>query len=269
MMRILLSKPSILALILLGFLGSAKLQLSSAQQAQDSGADPIQLATKMVNTTREWMDGKQSTPGTSVEVREVARSNEGALQVQYHLFVNGAPKDKTYRIIQWPISAANPSVLMGGLTISEDGLVICAGRTPEQCRDENKKDDPVEFTFSPAEGEIFRLALISADSSAKIFFAIVPNPIIKKSQSCSLEVIRLTRKFELALIRAKGYLPNEDLVFTSKSYDEIQDKKVKADTDGGYVAALLPFVKNKQSGITTLQLKGGGCAPELSFEWGK
>ena len=63
--------------------------------------------------------------------------------------------------------------------------------------------------------------------------------------------------------------PNEDLLFTTKSYDESQEKKVQADADGEYVSALMPSVKNKQNGRTIVKLKGANCAPELSFEWGK
>lgn len=268
-MKILLSTTFVLALVLLGFFGLGRSQQSSAQEAAGKATDPTQLAAKMANLTRDWMNGKLSTPGTAAEIHEVARSSDrGQLLVQYNVFVKGAPKDQTYTLMSWPINAAGPLEQTKGLSISADGLVVCAGRTPEQCVGE-KIDDPVDFTFSPGQGEVFRMALVSADASAKVFFAVVPDPIIKKNKNCSLEVIRLMPKFELALIRAKGYQPNEDLLFASKSYDESQEKQVKADTDGGYVSALMPFVKDKQSGRTTVKLKGGGCASEISFEWGK
>jgi len=215
------------------------------------------------------MNGKLSNPEVSVEMHEVSRSSDaGQPSVQYNVFVKGAPKGQIYRLMSWPINAASPLEQMKGLSISADGLVFCAGRTPEQCVGE-KKDDPVDFTFSPRRGEVFRMALISVDGSTKIFFAFVPDPIINKNNSCSLEVIRLMPKFELVLIRGQGYQPNENLLFVSKSYDESQEKQVKADTDGMYVSAIMPFVKNKQNGRTALTLKGRGCAPELSFEWGK
>jgi hypothetical protein len=269
-MKILLSSASGIVLALLGFCGLAKPRPSSAQEPQGNATDPMKLAAGMVNVTRDWLSGKLSTAGTSVEIHEVSRSNDGGqLMVRYNVVVKGAPKDQTYTLMSWPINAAKPLEQMRGLTISATGLVVCAGRTPEQCGDSQKLDDPVDFTFLPGRGEIFRMALVSADGDAKVFFAMVPDPIIKTNGGCSLEVVRLMPRFELVLIRAKGYAPKEDLLFASKSYDESHEGQVKADTDGTYVSAMLPFVKGKPSGRTTVKLKGGGCAPELSFEWGK
>jgi len=102
-----------------------------------------------------------------------------------------------------------------------------------------------------------------------VFFAIVPDPIVQKDKGCSLEVIRLTPKFELALILAKGFKPGEELQFASSSYNESQDHKQNADSLGEYSSALLPFVKNKRAGKTNLTLKGASCGPALSFEWGE
>jgi len=269
-MKILHSLAYSIVLAVLGFCGLAKPQPSSAQEPQGNVTDPMKVAAGMANLTRDWLSGKLSTAGTSVDIHEVSRSNDGGdLRVRYNFFVKGAPKDQTYTLMSWPINAAKPLEQMRGLTISATGLVVCAGRTPEQCGDSQKLDDPVDFTFVPGRGEIFRMALVSADGDAKVFFAIVPDPIIKTNGGCSLEVVRLMPRFELVLIRAKGYQPKEDLLFASKSYDESHEGQVKADTDGTYVSAILPFVKGKPSGRTTVKLKGGGCAPEISFEWGK
>jgi hypothetical protein len=150
----------------------------------------------------------------------------------------------------------------------KDGLISCAGRTPEQCGDPEKKDDPVEVTFYPATGEVFRMALISQDQKTKLFFAIVPEPVAKSDNGCILEVIRLLPKHELVLVRGKGFQPNEDLEFESKSYDEEQGGHHQADAHGDFVNGLLPFVKDKKRGITELKLKGAKCAPALTFEWG-
>jgi len=224
----------------------------------------------MTKVTSDWMSGKLSSPGVSMEIKEVDRSTDGGqLKVQYHAFVKGAPKDQTYALSAWPINAAGPAAQMEGMSILADGVVACAGRLPGQCGQKEQPDDPVEFTFMPGKGEVFRLALISADGKWKAFFAMVPDPIIKSDGACSVEVIRLTPRFELTLIRGKGFQPGEDLVFTSKSYDESHVVKVKADTSGEYQSALLPFVKKHANGTTATQLKGASCAPELSFGWGQ
>jgi hypothetical protein len=158
---------------------------------------------------------------------------------------------------------------MTGLSIAHDGLVICAGREPGQCRGEKLDDDVALSALNPAKGEPFRWVLVSGDNKTKVFFGAVPDPIRAKDKGCTLEVIRLMPKFELAMIRAGGYRPNEELQFNSKSYDEAHDRQAKSDADGEYVAAVLPFVKDKEAGKTEITVKGAGCAPKLSFEWGR
>jgi hypothetical protein len=254
------------AIILLAFFGLAISQRSFAQQPPDPFKDPATI-TKM---TADWLNGKLSSPGVSVEIKEVDRSTDGGqLKVQYHVFVKGAPKDQTYALSAWPINAAGPAPQMEGLSILADGVVACAGRLPGQCGQKEQPDDPVEFTFMPGKAEVFRLLLISADGKWKIFFAMVPDPIIKTDGACSVEVIRLTPKFELTLVRGKGFQPGEEITFASKSYDESHVVKVKAGSDGEYQSAVLPYVKKHANGMTALQLKGASCAPELSFGWGQ
>ena len=254
------------AIVFLAIFALATSRQSFAQQSANQLKDPAAI-TKV---TSEWLSGKMSSPGVSVEIKEVDRSTDGGqLKVQYNVVVTGAPKDLLYTFSAWPINAAAPVEQMKGLSILEDGVVACAGRKPGQCGEKEQPDDPVEFTFMPGKGEVFRLALISADGKWRIFCAMVPDPIIKTDRSCSLEVIRLTPKFELTLVRGKGFQPNEDLVFTSKSYDESHVIKAKADANGEYQSALLPVVKNHANGTTALQLKGASCAPEVSFAWAK
>src|SRR5260370_39714250 len=130
---------------------------------------------KLLTITLDWSRGTASTPGTSVDLREVLRTtDQGKLMVQYHVFVKGAPQNQLYTSFQWPVTDQAPSESTAGLTLAQDGLVLCAGRTPDQCRSPTGKDDPVEFTFVPERGETFRLALVSPDQKTKEFFAVVP-----------------------------------------------------------------------------------------------
>jgi hypothetical protein len=274
-----------LSLLVFSLLGSVR-ELSAqdksptAQAPQKPPAPPSQsvarindevpaAARQMLEVTRKWMSGEMSTPGVTAEIREYSRTNvDGRLTVQYHVLVSGAPKEQTYTMFIWPINAQGPSRSLGGLSLLKDGLISCAGRTPEQCGDPNKIDDPVEWTFNPANGEVFRMVLISQDQKTKLFFAIVPDPVAKCDNDCVLEAIRLMPKHELVMVRGKGFQPNEDLEFKSTTYDEEKDGHSKADARGEYITGLLPFYKDKKSGTTDLQLKGAKCAPALRFEWG-
>jgi len=275
----------VLSLSVLGLLASvqtlsAQDKSPSAQPAEKPAVPPSPgavssndeapaAARQVLEVTRKWMRGEMSTPGVTAGIREYSRTNvDGRLTVRYHVFVMGAPNDQSYTMVSWPINARGPSALMEGLSLLKDGLISCAGRTPEQCGDPNKVDDPVELTFNPATGEVFRMALISQDQKIKLFFAIVPDPVTKSDNGCVIEAIRLLPKHELVLLRGKGFQPNEDLEFKGKSYDEEHSGHPKADARGEYVTGLLPFVKDKKGGTTDVKLKGAKCAPALRFEWG-
>ena len=52
---------------------------------------------------------------------------------------------------------------------------MCAGRTPEQCGDPKKPDDPIEFIITPKKGEPTRLAFIA--QNFKIGTVIVADPM--------------------------------------------------------------------------------------------
>jgi hypothetical protein len=224
----------------------------------------------MLEDTRHWLDGKLSTPGVTAKLREKDRPTQdhGLKVSRYNIVVDGAPKDQTYDLISWPITSAKPVYSLKGVSLSANGVVVCAGKTSDQCVGE-KENDPVDLTFPTLPGEVVRLALVSADLKTKIFVAIVPDPITGKSGACSIEVIRLMPQFALAFIRTKGYAANENLTFYTKSYDEAHEQAVKADGEGNAVWGMLPAVKGKQRGTRVVSAKGGSCTSSTSFEWGE
>jgi hypothetical protein len=139
------SKIFVGAIILTAFFGLGISERTSAQQP----ADPFKDPAAMTKVTADWMGGKLSSPGVSVEIKETDRSTDGGqLKVQYHVFVKGAPKELLYTFSAWPINAAGPVDQMKGLSLMPDGLVVCAGRLPGQCGQKEQPDDPVDFTFA-------------------------------------------------------------------------------------------------------------------------
>ena len=206
---------------------------------------------------------KLSSPGASVRVTEVAR--RGSL-VQYHLYVSGLPSNELYTAVSWPVTQAKLSPLMEGVTLGKDGIVMCAGRTPEQCGNSSKKDDPIEFTFNAAKGEPYRLALVAGDN--KVAVVIVPDPIVAKDKGCILSVERLLPHFELAFFTGSGFPPNSDVSFDGQSYDEKHPIKTKTDSDGNLQFMILPAVSGHHKGTTTVKGVGATCSPSIKFEWG-
>ena len=206
---------------------------------------------------------KLSSPGASIRVKAVGR--QGSL-LQYHLDVSGLPSNQLYRVSTWPITQPEPSELMEGVSLGEDGIVMCAGRTPQQCGDPSQKDDPIEFTFNATKGEPSRIALASGSDRAAV--VIVPNPITSKDKGCRLSVEQLTPRFEVAYFTGAGFPPNSDVSFETRSYDETHPIKTKTGAEGNLEFAILPFVAGHQKSTTTVKGLGVECSPSIKFDWG-
>jgi hypothetical protein len=242
---------------------------------QNSSPDPLAgnaAAQRTVTATKRWLAGTMSTLGMSAQLREISRGQvNGKLEVQYHIFVTGAPKDQNYTLVDWPPNHPDPAPSIAGLSILDDGLVVCAGRATDQCSHPNKpekKDAPLKLVFYPLDGEIYRLALVSQDQNAKIFFAVIPAPIQATDNGCTLEVVSLRLKNELVLIRGKGFQPNESVGFESTSYEQTHTLTDQVDTNGEYQLPMQPFLAGKSGGTTEIKLSGAKCAPVLKFQWG-
>lgn len=244
----------------------AKAQPSPAAPAQDSDAAIQAQLTQMATATINW--DKSNTPGAKAEVQLIKKDQaNGRPLMQYHLKITGAPKNKLYNLIAWPITVAEPATIMEGLAIAADGTVGCPPNSTRNCA-QHFKGGELKLTYTPGIGEIYRHALISEDHQTRVFFSIVPAPMIETDKSCSLELVRLSPKFELAIVRGKGFAPGEQLGFHTQSYQEIHDSQPRVDPQGEFWAVLTPFVKGRTMGTTEVSVRGKSCAPRLSFEWG-
>ena len=242
---------------------SLSVSAATAVFAQNNDeARAAELTQRLVKGLVAWQT-KVSTLGASIEAKEVGR--QGSV-VQYHLYVSGLPSEKLYSVATWPVTQREPSTLMDGVSVGKNGIVMCAGRTPEQCGDSSKKDDPIEFTFSPTKGEPYRVALISGDSRAAI--VIVPDPITGSDRGCTLSVVRLLPGFETAFFTGSGFAPDTEVTFEGRSYDETHPIKTKTDHSGNLQFAILPFVAGHKNGTTVVSGIGTSCSPKLKFEWG-
>lgn len=204
-----------------------------------------------------------STPGVVVQANEVER--KGKL-VKYSLNVIGLPTDELYTVMTWPVGQAEPSVLFEGVSIGQNGIAMCAGRTPEQCGDPSTKDDPIDFVFEPVKGEPYRLALVAGQYRATV--VIVPDPITSTNKGCTLNVERLMPRFELAYFVGRGFPPDTEALFEGESHGERHQIKAKADKDGNFDFAILPFVLGQKSGTTNIKGVGMKCSPSVKFDWG-
>lgn len=234
-----------------------------SQTSAETEARARASAEVLVKAHSGWKNNL-SHPGISIQAKEVEQ--QGPV-VKYHIFVSGLPTDINYTVLQWPVTQRGPSPAIEGASLGKNGIVMCAGRTEEQCGDPSKPDDPIEFTFNPVKGEPFRIALVSGDNKATI--VIVPDPISGKDKGCTLTVERLLPHFELAYFSGSGFPPNTEINFESHSYDEKHPLNAKTDSAGNLHFAMMPFVAGRKKGNTTVKAVGATCSPSLKFDWGQ
>jgi hypothetical protein len=240
--------------------------VASASPAKPQPPSDEELMAKTARATIDW--DSSTTKGAKVDIQLIKKTQvDGKPVMQYRLKVSGAPKNKLYTLMAWPITVAQPATMMDGLAIAADGTVGCPPNSDRNCA-QRMKGAELKLTYTPGIGEIYRHALISEDHATRIFFSIVPAPMMEQDKGCSLEIVRLSPRFELALIRGKGFTPGEQVSFHTQSYQEAHDSQPKVNAQGEFWATLSPFVKGRTMGTTQVAVKGKSCAPTLSFEWG-
>ena len=242
--------------------------LGGVAKSQNSLANQNDLAQRVQHLMDIEVGFEQMVPaGMSIEAKEVARTGKSGkdLTVQYHIFVRGVPPDTLFKYIDWPANADKPSVRLEGLSVGKDGILTCAGRTPEQCGDPNKPDDPIEFTAIPMKGEPSRLAFTS--SNVKVGIVIVPDPIEANDKGCSLKAIRLTKAFDLAFLSGTGYPPNTDVHYRASS-EMTSNSVIKSDSNGTIRVSVIPYPGKKKQGTANVKIAEAKCSPEVSWEWG-
>jgi hypothetical protein len=239
---------------------------ASATTAQSQTPSDEEIMNKIEKATIEW-DSK-GIPGAKAEVRLVKKDQvDGKPEMQYRLKVSGLPNNKLYKLMAWPITIVLPVTMMEGLVIARDGTVGCPPDSTKSCG-QFMKGAELTLKYTPGIGEIFRHALVSEDRKSSVFFSIVPAPMIEHDKACTLEIVRLSPRFQLALIRGKGFTPGDQISFHTESYQEIHDIQAKVNSEGEVWATLTPFVKGRTMGTTKVTTKSKACSPALAFEWG-
>jgi hypothetical protein len=226
-------------------------------QAQDQ--DDL---NKLVNSISTWGD-ELNSPGTKLEAHLMTKQVRNGVDYGfYDFYLTGAPADQVYTIFQWPLSKAGPETVMPAY-VSDNGR-LCMHATG--CHDTSGPYVMLAFLSFP--GLPHRIGIASEDKKYKAAITVIPNPIVAEDKGCSVEVIRAREDFSLAVLRGKGFHPNDEIKYTSNSAGEKMKGSFRADGHGEFVTGLGPGVKGKQKGTDHINFKASGCAPSVSYHWG-
>ncbi len=242
------------------------LALSSTLAESQSDAEKMAVLNEIGQATATWE--ARSTQGSRAELVEVERqTRDEKLIVSYNLRVTGLPNDRLYKLVSWPISARLPQTAVSGVSISKESYAICEGLKSNQCK-LDPVDPRIRLIFrGVAKAEIIRVGLITTDNKLMALTSVVPDPIFASDKGCNLEAVRVLPTFSMAMIRARGLTPNEEVTWASTSAGESLTSKGTTNARGEIAEIILPMVKGHDHGVDEIALKSSSCSPKVAFEW--
>jgi hypothetical protein len=217
---------------------------------------------KLVNSISEWGD-ELNSPGTKLKAHLTTKQAKNGVDYGfYDFYLTGAPADQVYTIFQWPLGKAAPETVMPAY-ISDNGR-LCMHAIG--CHDTSGPYVMLAFLSFP--GLPHRIGIASEDKKYKAAITVIPNPIVAEDKGCSVAVIRAREDFSLAVLRGKGFQPNDQINYASNSAGEKMKGSFRANEHGEFVMGFGPGVKGKLKGTDKIDFKAPGCAPSVSYDWG-
>jgi len=211
----------------------------------------------------QWGETHNS-PGAKLTYKEIGRTRiQDRTVITYSLFASGLPKDGRYGLCV--LNVGNEPQPVADAYVNEEGKVVNVLADPAH----HIAEDPINVKAFGGKGEPIQLALVSDDDHWRAFVQIVPFPIEETAGPCRMTAIESGPYYFGMSINITGLQPNEDLLVDTKSENEGAQTKAKADDQGGYNGALLPFVKGKRSGKARFYVTAKSCKIGIEFPWGE
>jgi len=214
--------------------------------------------------SRDQWGEKFNSQGAKLSYKEIERTKiQGRTVVTYNLFASGLPKDQHY--VLWVLNVGSDPQAVTDAYLNSEGKVVNVLADPSH----NVAEDPIDAKIFGGKGEPIQFALISDTEQLRAFAQVVPFPVEQNAGPCHLSLIETGPYYVGVLIRLTGFQPEEDLTFEQHSGDEGGQSRAKADHQGSYNAAVLPFVKGKKTGKARFLVTAKSCKIGVEFPWGE
>jgi hypothetical protein len=187
----------------------------------------------------------------------------GRTVVTYALFASGLPQGQHW--VLWVWSLGGEPRPAADAYINDEGKLVNVLADPQH----QVVEDPVDLDLLGAAGEPFKLALISDDGSLHVFTMIVPFPIETTAGPCRLSAIQSAIHYASVAITVTGLKADEDLIIDRRSGGEDARSKAKANDQGNFLAAVMPFAAGRSSGQFQFSIESKSCNIGVQFPWGE
>jgi hypothetical protein len=235
--------------------------------SQSAAQEHLQMASKLAEQQRVW-DEIASHEGNLVMKESSRTKTATATVITYDLFAPALPKDKRYTLVRWPLNGGMQAVRTG-VTLDGEGRLLCAGKTPEECKVREGESPQIAVKITFAKGEVSRWALMSEDQASKALASLVPFPLVAQEKGCTLEAKLVTSDARVLMVNASGLPASGDVPIASSSAGVVASTTWHMNDKGMLNAVVVTEVPGKDGGDFSLQLKGPTCEPAISLKWGK
>lgn len=214
--------------------------------------------------SRDQWGERFNSPGAKLSYKEIGRNTmQGRTIITYSLFASGLPKNQHY--VLCILNVGSDPKAVADAYLNGDGKVVNVLADAAH----HIAEDPINAKVFGGKGEPIQLALISDNNQSRAFAQIVPFPLEETAGPCHLSLIETGPYYSAVLIRLTGFQPDEEFTTEQRSENEGGQAKGKADSQGSYNAAILPFVKGKRSGKARFVVSGKSCKIGIEFPWGE
>ena len=224
------------------------------------GCGAGQYAPKMTGLGERW-EARRSTPGTTLELIEVARriADDGTTLIEYEPRASGQPRGKEY-------------ILRGRNTVSEPREIGRFAYNAEGRLVSKSSGEPLEshhmLVGQFQRGLVIMAALVATDGSAESFASATPFPIEGRDGPCRLWLEVLSPDGMAFSAHGEGFAPGELVRMTSHLDGEQMSLPLNALADGSLPVQLMFPATVGKGYRASLQARSSNCSPGVEYEWG-
>jgi hypothetical protein len=223
------------------------------RQAKWDDGGPVELNPLRLHMRFQQVD----EPGTK----------ETGAPARYRVFVEGAPENKVFSFISWPIND-NLQIDARDMYVNGQGLVLLRKPRPDQEMSLKAVDDELTVTPSTDSAEPMRYVLSRRDGEMQVFGTLVPHPVVSQELGCRLEVLIAQPSTTAVLIVADGFPAKAKIPFVLESEGAQDSKVLTTNVNGHVVLAAFPYVPGKSQGTLKVSAEGPNCLPSVVLPWG-
>jgi len=244
-----------LALVLLAMAGSA-----SAQDPRDPH-DP-------------WLwPGALPTADVTLQLYPVGRdTTDGHARARYKALALGFAPGQKLGAWSFRLGADRGVCLISGFVVDSAGRVDCdpRSRAADSCAACTLPLDQILLAATGyAEGEPYRLGLISPDGHERVYAEAIPVPLEAASDSLRLHLEMVTPDgLEYAVI-GEGFPPGAKIGVDTRSGDRSGTQKMIVPPSGTFRLEVLPQIAGEPTGFTSLTVTAGHRHLTLDWQWGR